>query len=142
MYLPLIGTWADFTYNIADVLIWAITESAITIMAASIPFIRLMAKDISTRGDSRGQAYDNKVSYKLADRPSAQDRLGTKTEIKAHNRVFGTSHIKGDDQSERSILGDANDNGRIMQTHEVTIAYSESGDDASNDDRHRTISLE
>jgi hypothetical protein len=111
-------------------------------MAASIPFIRLMVKDISTRGDSRGQAYDNKVSYKLADRPSAQDRLGTKTEIKAHNRVFGTSHIKGDDQSERSILGDANDNGRIMQTHEVTIAYSESGDDASNDDRHRTISLE
>ncbi|OSS49881.1 hypothetical protein B5807_05895 [Epicoccum nigrum] len=61
VYLPLIGTWADFTYSIAGDLIWAITESAITIIAASIPFIRLMVKDISTRGDSRSQAYSDGV---------------------------------------------------------------------------------
>ncbi|KAF3001844.1 hypothetical protein E8E13_004195 [Curvularia kusanoi] len=70
VYLPLIGTWADVTYNIADVLIWAITESAITIIAASIPFVRLMMKDISTRGDSKSQSTGNKGPYPLANRPT------------------------------------------------------------------------
>lgn len=139
VYLPLIGTWADFTYNIADVLIWAITESAITIMAASIPFIRLMVKDISTRGGSRSQTYSNKASYQLADRPSLGNKMSTKTDIKAHMGAFGrdSTNIKSDDQSDRSILGDMNGHGRITQTKEITIAYSESGDDVSNDDRQK-----
>lgn len=33
-----------------------------------------------------------------------------------------------------SILGDRTENGRIFQTNEIVIAYSECGDDASNDD--------
>lgn len=70
VYLPLIGTWADVTYNIADILIWAITESAITIIAASIPFVRLMMKDNFTRGDSKSQSYGNKGPYPLANRPT------------------------------------------------------------------------
>lgn len=136
-YLPLIGTWADFTYNIADVLIWAMTESAITIVAASIPFMRLMMKDITSRGASRDQSYGNTGSYRLADRPGMGRNMGTKTAIKAQTNVYGkaTSHVKSDDESDKSILRDAKDNGRITQTNEVTIAYSESGYDASNDDR-------
>ncbi|PSN70690.1 hypothetical protein BS50DRAFT_443397, partial [Corynespora cassiicola Philippines] len=41
-YIPMIGTWTDFTYNIALVLIWGLAESAITIVAASIPFLRML----------------------------------------------------------------------------------------------------
>ncbi|KAJ8113021.1 hypothetical protein OPT61_g4754 [Boeremia exigua] len=136
-YLPLIGTWADFTYNIADVLIWAMTESAITIVAASIPFMRLMMQDLTSRGGSRGRSYGNTGSYQLKDRPSAGHSIGTKTEIKAQPAAYykDTTRVKSDDQSDRSILRDAKDAENITQTREVTIAYSESGDDASNDDR-------
>lgn len=138
-YIPLIGTWTDFTYNIGDVLIWAITESAITIIAASIPFMRLMMQDLSTRGGSRsrGQSYGNAGSYQLADHPSSRRNMGTKTDIKAHHSTYGRDavHTKGDDESDRSILRDTKDSGRITQVNEVTIAYSESGDEVSHDDR-------
>ncbi|UPX11265.1 uncharacterized protein EKO05_0001879 [Ascochyta rabiei] len=143
-YLPLIGTWADFTYNIGDVLIWAITESAITIIAASIPFIRLMMKDLSSRGASGGDPSAGNAagsSYVLADQSGAsggrRSVMGTKTDCKAHASVYGkeVGKLKGDDESDRSILREVREDGRITQTHEVTVAYSESGDDASHDER-------
>ncbi|KAF2177986.1 hypothetical protein K469DRAFT_532267, partial [Zopfia rhizophila CBS 207.26] len=52
VYLPLIGAWADFTYNIADVLIWGLSESTIIIVAASIPFLCLFVKEVSSRSGS------------------------------------------------------------------------------------------
>ncbi|KAJ4382570.1 hypothetical protein N0V86_001792 [Didymella sp. IMI 355093] len=83
------------------------------------------------------QGHGNTGSYQLADHPGGGRNLGTKTDIKAHRSAYGkdTVHIKSDDESDRSILRDAKDNGRITQTNEVTITYSESGDDASHDDR-------
>ncbi|KAH7146106.1 hypothetical protein EDB81DRAFT_842367 [Dactylonectria macrodidyma] len=44
-YLPDIIRWADFTYSSADLLIWAASETAVTIIAASIPFLRLAFKE-------------------------------------------------------------------------------------------------
>ncbi len=117
------------------------TESAITIVAASIPFMRLMMQDLTSRGGSRGPSYGNTGSYQLKDRPSAGRSIGTKTEIKAQANVYykDTTHVKGDDQSDRSILRDTKDGENITQTREITIAYSESGDEISNDDRARKM---
>ena len=138
-YIPFIGTWADFTYNIGDVLIWAITESAITIIAASIPFMLRMMQDFSSRGGSRSrvQSYGNAGSIHLIDQPGGGRNLGTRTDVNAQPSIYGIDavHIKDDDESDRSILRETNDNGRITQTHEVTIAYSESGDEVGHDDR-------
>ncbi|KAH6638434.1 hypothetical protein C7974DRAFT_391600 [Boeremia exigua] len=134
-YLPLIGTWADFTYNIGDVLIWAITESAITIMAASIPFMRLMVQDFTSRGDSKGPSFGNTGSYRLEDTPRSGRRIGMRTDISAQKKGLDTIALEGDDQSDRSILRDAKDCDRITTTREVTVAYSEHGDDSSADDR-------
>lgn len=135
-YLPLIGTWADFTYNIADVLIWAITESAITIVAASIPFLRPMMKYISSRGESRAPSNGYTESHKLDGRLGGSRSLGTKANIEAQP----ASHEGcADDDSDRSILRETRDCGKITTTHEVTVEYSESGDDLSRDDRRRTI---
>lgn len=134
-YLPLIGTWADFTYNIADVLIWAITESAITIVAASIPFLRPMMKHISSRGGSRGASNGYTESHKLDDRLGGSRSLGTKANIEAQP----VSNEGGaDDDSDRSILREMRDCGKITKTREVTVEYSESGDDSSHDGRRRT----
>jgi hypothetical protein len=38
---------ADFTFSSADLLIWSASETAVTIMAASLPFLRLIIKEIS-----------------------------------------------------------------------------------------------
>ncbi|KAF9699560.1 hypothetical protein EKO04_002643 [Ascochyta lentis] len=131
-YLPLIGTWADFTYNIGDVLIWAITESAITIVAASIPFLRPMMKYISSRGGSRGPSNGYTESHKLDDRLGGSRSLGTKVNIEAQPASNG---IEGDDDSDKSILRETRDSGKITKTREVTVAYSESGDESTHDGR-------
>lgn len=99
--------------------------------------MRVMMKDLSSRGGSRGQSYGNTGSYRLADRTGAERSMGTKTDVKARASTYGkdTIHVKSDDGSDKSILGDTKNSGRITQTNEVTIAYSESGDDASSEGR-------
>ena len=131
-YLPLIGTWADFTYNLADVLIWAITESAIPIVAASIPFLQPMMKYISSRGGSRGPSNGYTESHKLDGRLGGSRSLGTKANVEAQPV---SNEPGGDDDSDKSILRETRDSGKITKTHEVTVEYSESADDSSQDGR-------
>lgn len=135
-YLPLIGTWADFTYNIADVLIWAMAESTITIVAASIPFLRPMMVYISSRGNSRGPSNGYTESHKLDARLGGSRSLGTKANIQAQPAA---NEAGADDGSDKSILRETRDCGKITKTREVTVEYSESGDDSIHEDRRRTI---
>ncbi|KAH7121084.1 hypothetical protein B0J11DRAFT_56634 [Dendryphion nanum] len=131
-YIPQIGTWKDFTFNIAEVLIWGLAESAITIMAASIPFMRLLIREVSSRSGSNGRS--NKKSsantYQLQDR-SHHSNLGNKTKAETdiyHKQLAG----KDDEGSDKSILGEARGyQGKIMQTSEVRIEYGDGGDDFS-----------
>lgn len=132
-YLPLIGTWADFTYNIADVLIWAITESAITIVAASVPFLRPMVKYISSRG-TRGRSNGYTESHKLDSRLGGNRSLGNQANIEAQPTSNG---VGGDDASDRSILRETRDSGKITKTREVTVEYSGSGEEFSHDGHER-----
>ncbi|KAJ4986018.1 hypothetical protein SVAN01_08496 [Stagonosporopsis vannaccii] len=116
-YLPLIGTWANFTYNIAGVLVWAMTESAITIVAASIPFMGLMMQDI-------------------ANIQSVGRNIGARINIKEQASIDSKDKtpVRGDDQSDKSMLGDGKDSSHITQTREITIANSGSNNDVSNDE--------
>lgn len=100
-----------------------------------------MMQDITSRGESRGRSYGKASSYQLADRSHVGRNTGTRTEIKAQASVYnrGMADVKGDDQSDTSILRDVKEDSNITQTREVTIAYSECGDDASNDGRVRKL---
>jgi hypothetical protein len=125
------GHWQDFTCKEDDysfiqpadehigessnLLIWSGAESTTTIVGASIPFLRVLVKRVtSTKGNSyplgnTGQRY---VNSSRADR-----------------QFYKRQH---DEHSERSILG--KDNGealKITQTNEVTLTYHERGDEES-----------
>ncbi|KAM5355043.1 hypothetical protein ACJ41O_001689 [Fusarium nematophilum] len=57
-YLPDIGRWKDFTFSSTDLLIWAASETAVTIIAASIPFFRLALKEVSQKSSKpRSESY-------------------------------------------------------------------------------------
>ncbi|KAF2797311.1 hypothetical protein K505DRAFT_144592 [Melanomma pulvis-pyrius CBS 109.77] len=58
-YLPDIGRWQDVTYSCYVLIIWAAAEVAITIVATSIPYLRLAFKD--PRHRSRGYQMDDEV---------------------------------------------------------------------------------
>ncbi|KAK3373011.1 hypothetical protein B0T24DRAFT_527533 [Lasiosphaeria ovina] len=51
---------SDFTFSSADLLIWSASETAVTIMAASIPFLRLIAKEVSGKTQQRSAARHTK----------------------------------------------------------------------------------
>ncbi|KAK3314369.1 hypothetical protein B0H66DRAFT_504351, partial [Apodospora peruviana] len=51
---------ADFTFSSADLLIWSGSETAVTIMAASVPFLRLIVKEVS---DSRKSHMPQKPTF-------------------------------------------------------------------------------
>lgn len=129
VYLPSIGTKTDSTYDISEILIWTSAESAITIVAVSVPFLWPMTKHISSRGGSQEPSNDYTESYKLDGRLGGSRSLGTKVNIEAQP---ASTRVGADDDSDRSILREARASGKITKTREVTVEYSESGDDSSN----------
>lgn len=127
----MIGTWTDFTYNIALVLIWGLAESAITIVAASIPFLRMLVREVSSGYASRGKYTGN--SYQLQHQ-SHGPSSGTRSKVKADPGIYETEIGRNDDTgSDKSILGDkdAQTAGQIVQTQEVRVEYGDSSDEAS-----------
>ncbi|KAF2009084.1 hypothetical protein BU24DRAFT_468476 [Aaosphaeria arxii CBS 175.79] len=84
-YLPGTGNFTDMPYQIADLLIWSNAESAVTIMAASIPFFRVLFRNVgaSWRGEGKsgatmttGRGYGRnkgRGSYRLGSLGSAGD---------------------------------------------------------------------
>ncbi|KAK0710755.1 hypothetical protein B0H67DRAFT_539651 [Lasiosphaeris hirsuta] len=76
-YIQFSARSTDFTFSSADLLIWSASETAVTIMAASIPFLRLIFKEVSgksqqtpkypttnitTIGRKRTRDYDEELS--------------------------------------------------------------------------------
>ncbi|KAF2865260.1 hypothetical protein BDV95DRAFT_507702 [Massariosphaeria phaeospora] len=137
-YLPLIGTWTDFTYNIGSVLIWGLAESSIIIVAASVPFLRLLAKEVSSRSGSgsrsRSRSQGIRNTFRLTNRSKSGGVISSAGRVKTQIEAYGDKP-KDDEGSDKSILGEARaDKGKIMQTNEVRIEFGESGDDVSHHD--------
>ncbi|KAK1750344.1 hypothetical protein QBC47DRAFT_455275 [Echria macrotheca] len=64
---------SDFTFTSADLLIWSGTETAVTIMAASIPFLRLIFKEFAKK--SRGTMIESRNQRSIA----GKDGMGRDT---------------------------------------------------------------
>ncbi|OAA59763.1 hypothetical protein SPI_05961 [Niveomyces insectorum RCEF 264] len=80
----------DFTFTTANLLIWSGAETAVTIIAASIPFLRLLLKDLSGKGKSTPRP----DTYYL-------EQMSRNTRV-----VNPRASAQLDDESEKSILGD------------------------------------
>lgn len=89
-------------------------------------------KYISSRGGSRGPSNGYTESHKLDGRLGGSRSLGTKANVEAQPV---SNEPGGDDDSDKSILRETRDSGKITKTREVTVEYSESADDSSQDGR-------
>ncbi|KAK0649972.1 hypothetical protein B0T16DRAFT_327280 [Cercophora newfieldiana] len=115
-------TKGDFTYDGAQLVIWGNAEVATTIMAASIPVLRVLF--INAKGSAE-RYYDSgrRGTGRLPSNPSKNNTIITSNR---KNGGYATEGTGDDDGSDRSILDTTSPgNGRIIQTNEVTLEYSE-----------------
>lgn len=133
--LPAAATWKDFTYNTADLLIWAISESSITVVACSLPFLRLILLEAGTRASRRGPSDG---SFRLTDRSKSMHTVTTQRQWPGQHRsgYMADVDMKDYESDEKSILAETKDGaGRIMQTQEVRIEYTERGEHSPVEER-------
>lgn len=97
--------------------IWGNAESCVTIIACSIPILRVFARDIKT----------TTMRYYTA--AGGTNAYGDDTKRTRNNTVVVTAsrsrmgREKQDDWSDKSILDNQKSPGRIMQTSEVEVEY-------------------
>lgn len=114
---------------------WSIAEGSATIIAASIPVLRVMVRDVRKRSalpgsDASGSGHkggaESKGESKVESRPGRSRSVVTISAI-AEPPSPGTS--RRDDRSDKSILGGAGRQGRgIVQTNEVMVESYERDD--------------
>ncbi|KAK3985074.1 hypothetical protein QBC44DRAFT_275969 [Cladorrhinum sp. PSN332] len=109
----------DFADGI-DLWIWNIAEAAVTVVAASIPMLRVLVRDAkSSRNYHSGYIKETGIS-------GNRSRIVT-IQSKAARRESDTEmHKLGDDRSDRSILADnGKKNGGIVQIVDFTVKYDD-----------------
>ncbi|KAK1978618.1 hypothetical protein LZ30DRAFT_598722 [Colletotrichum cereale] len=117
----------DFTYDGSQLAIWGTIEAGVTIMAASIPVLRVLIRDVTT---TARKYYGSSASR------TDKSRLGHGGSMRRTNTVtVTTSPQKGsfrrkwdklaDDRSDKSILGAEPDIdfGKIVRTNEIVVQY-------------------
>ncbi|KAK9420247.1 hypothetical protein SUNI508_06516 [Seiridium unicorne] len=124
---------ANFFYDGGDLSIWSMAEIHTTIMAASIPVLRALGREI-TSSASRYYAQSH-------DRTRRYTRTGDNTVTITSSKRPPTNYQSHDGASDKSILHGGI--GKIMQVNEIQIKY---GDKSDNEgayeldklDRHRS----
>lgn len=120
-FLPGTGKFTDMPYQLAPLLIWSDAETAVTLVAASIPFFRvLIKKRFSNRATP---AY--KQSYRLGSYENDRS-MGRTSRIKNTRSIDVTNN---DNLSEQSILNDLPIQGTtgigvIIKSEEIKVEYS------------------
>ncbi|KAL1890726.1 hypothetical protein Sste5346_008051 [Sporothrix stenoceras] len=85
----------DFTFTTANLLIWSGAETAVTIIAASLPFLRLLLKEATSKNKTVNGRPD---TYYLEEM--------TRTDGARGASMTRASRPPQDDESEKSILGE------------------------------------
>lgn len=118
--LPGIGKFKDPTFQLADLLIWSNAEVAVTIIAASIPFFRVLLRHITSSYD---RSKPKRHSYRLESYGGKIATIGTGSKGPKERERIGD-----DDWSERGIMEDGmivSNGPSIMKNSEITIEYAE-----------------
>ncbi|KAI0388038.1 hypothetical protein F5Y04DRAFT_274892 [Hypomontagnella monticulosa] len=129
VYLPLlkIGT---FSTQGTTLVIWYVAESAVTIIAASIPVLRALIKDISSSVDRYNRSTGNKSGLKSTkNTPRGLHGSNVITTVVGSRRNPHDPH--GDADSDKSILDAARAPGKIVQTQEIRLSFHDRSDNDS-----------
>ncbi|KAK5655071.1 hypothetical protein OQA88_5970 [Cercophora sp. LCS_1] len=114
----------DFTYDGAALVIWGNAEVATTIMAASIPVLRVLFIHVKTSAERYYGSSDQRTGLGSSMR-SKHHTVITANDRKNDERRAKSNMAMGDDRSDRSILDASNPrDGKIIQTNEVVLEYS------------------
>jgi len=112
----------------ADLVLWDVTETAVTMMAACIPLLRILIRDVR---DSTRRLYHSGGPTRTAKTAAAQTWNGGAGGVSSRESravVSSRSFQKGDDQSDKSIL-DSDTTlakpGQIKRTEEYSVEYHE-----------------
>ena len=111
----------------ADLVLWDVTETAVTMMAACIPLLRILIRDVR---DSTRRLYHSGGPTRTAKTAAAVPGLRGSGVGTRESRAVVTSRSfqKGDDQSDKSIL-DSDTTlakpGQIKRTEEYSVEYHE-----------------
>lgn len=112
-----------------DLFIWGNAESCVTIVAASIPILRVLIRDVKTsyRKYYVSEHNDNTSSA----RKSRVRGPNHSVVVTAGRRSNNASGSKLDDGSEKSILDGKTSSGKIVRRNEVVIEFQDRKDGES-----------
>ncbi|KAI1474592.1 hypothetical protein F4774DRAFT_400038 [Daldinia eschscholtzii] len=140
IYLPLL-TVGTFSTQGTTLVIWYVAEAAVTIIAASIPVLRALIKDISSSLDRYNRSTGNKSGLKshTKNTPRGLHASNVVTTVVSSRRNAHDPHDPhGDAGSDISILEGAHAPGKsstsrggIVQTQEIRLSYHERSDNES-----------
>ncbi|KAI8629431.1 hypothetical protein F5Y19DRAFT_81577 [Xylariaceae sp. FL1651] len=142
VFLPALGS-PNFSTQATTLVIWYTAEAATTIVAASIPVLRALIKELKTSGaryfsgeknssgagegsGTRGTGRSHAKSGPRRTQPSALNPSRVVTTVTGHrNDRF---EQLTDSNSDRSILEGHTGPGKIVQTQEVRLSYHDRSD--------------
>lgn len=111
-----------------DLFIWGNAESCVTIIAASVPILRVLIRDVKT-------SYRNYYVSEQNDNNTAPNRSRTRGQnsvvVTAGRRSHNPSTNKLDDGSEESILDGRASPGKIVRRNEIVVEYQDRKDGES-----------
>ncbi|KAH8658332.1 hypothetical protein BX600DRAFT_65139 [Xylariales sp. PMI_506] len=117
----LVDSLSDYTYKSVPLLMWSSVELSVVVIACSVPFLRLLFKEIRTKSSSRGRSKYASQGYRL-------DAINTFNDTKTpKNRTLikaDTTTKITDDSSDKSILGSPQGLSAIRRTDVITIQHS------------------
>ncbi|EON97869.1 putative integral membrane protein [Phaeoacremonium minimum UCRPA7] len=112
-------------YDGIDLFIWGNAESCVTIIAASIPILRVLIRDAKTTARRYYIANDEGDENGLK-------RSNTNTVVvSAQHNSRQESGGKRDDGSDRSILENSTDSWGIMRTKEIAVEFQDRGSEGA-----------
>ncbi|XXG98193.1 molecular chaperone [Hypoxylon texense] len=126
VYLPLLAM-GTFSTQGTTLAIWFVAEPSVTIIAASIPVLRALVKEISPSTDRYGRSTSKKSGSKSLNKGTPRGLHGSNTvTVIGPQRDPYDPH--GDAGSDKSILDVGRapgkiEPGRIMQTQEIRLSY-------------------
>ncbi|KAI0969926.1 hypothetical protein F4678DRAFT_141373 [Xylaria arbuscula] len=146
VFLPTLADGSSFSTQATTLVIWFVAEPSTTIIAASIPVLRALIKEIHTSGAKyfSGEKYGS--GPREASGLKNTGRSNTKGVSRKGESAFHTSRVvttvtgrgtkypydvHGDTGSDKSILEATTEPGKIMQTQEIRLSYHDRSDNDS-----------
>ncbi|KAK1996942.1 hypothetical protein LX36DRAFT_579471 [Colletotrichum falcatum] len=115
----------DFTFDGSRLAVWGTCESGVTIMATSIPVLRVLIRDVATTARKYYGSSGTRTNKSRIDRGDSLNRTNTVT-VTTSSPQKGSFRRKweklADDRSDNSADSDI-DFGKIVRTKEIVVQY-------------------